>query len=313
MERLRERGGPRALGGGASCASCGSMRSRTGRAGSASGSRPAVSRSREAGRPVMDVRSVGEVRRVSRTTGVERSVRAVPVVRGRAEPERQRERTAWIGRVVDPSLLRREPGARRDAGRRDRERERVRRRTQAERMREVLELLAKLRVVSYRSVVDAAFDGHPHTARRGIGALEQQGLIERRSVKPIGSKRNGDAESFQVLALTAKGAGVCERNRREAGEAGRPGLVGLRAAARARARRGGLGPRPLGAGAGGGVRRRGARRAHGGGAEGRPGPGGGSGRRGTGVPVGRRGSARRRRWGCRRWMARSTCRTRWWR
>ena len=168
----------------------------------------------------MDARSVGEVRRVSRTTGVERSVRATPIVRGREEPERQRERTAWIGRVVDPSLLRREPGARRDAGRRDRERERVRRRSQSERMREVLELLAKLRVVSYRSVVDAAFDGHPHTARRGIGALEGQGLIERRSVRPIGSKRNGDAKTFQVLALTAKGAEVCERNRREAGEPG---------------------------------------------------------------------------------------------
>ena len=167
----------------------------------------------------MDTPSVGEVRRVSRT-GVERSVRATPLVRGRETPERQRERTAWIGRVVDPSLLRREPGARRDAGRRDRERERVRRRSQGERMREVLELLANLRVVSYRSVVDAAFDGHPHTARRGIGALEEQGLIERRSVRPIGSKRNGAAKSFQVLALTAKGAEVCERRRREAGEPG---------------------------------------------------------------------------------------------
>ena len=167
----------------------------------------------------MDTPSVGEVRGVSRT-GVERSVRATPLVRGRETPERQRERTAWIGRVVDPSLLRWEPGARRDAGRRDRERERVRRRSQGERMREVLELLANLRVVSYRSVVDAAFDGHPHTARRGIGALEEQGLIERRSVRPIGSKRNGAAKSFQVLALTAKGAEVCERRRREAGEPG---------------------------------------------------------------------------------------------
>ncbi len=167
----------------------------------------------------MDARSVGEVRRVSRT-GVERSVRATPIVRDLEDPERRRERTAWIGRVVDPSLLRREPGARRDAGRRDRDRERVRRRSQAERMREVVELLAQLRVVSYRSVVDAAFDGHPHTARRGIGALEEQGLIERRSVKPIGSKRNGPAKAFQVLALTEKGAEACERQRREAGEPG---------------------------------------------------------------------------------------------
>ena len=171
----------------------------------------------------MDALSLGEVRRVSRTTGVERSVRATPLVRGGRErerqPERQRERTAWIGRVVDPSLLRREPGARRDAGRRDRERERIRRRSQAERMCEVLALLAKLRVVSYRSVVDAAFDGHPHTARRGIGALEEQGLIERRAVRPIGSKRNGDAKTFQVLALTAKGAEAAARQRRESGEA----------------------------------------------------------------------------------------------
>ena len=167
----------------------------------------------------MDAPSAGEVRRVSRT-GVERSVRATPLVRDRAKPERRRERTAWIGRVVDPSLLRREPGARRDAGRRDREREAVRRRSQAERMREVLELLAKLRVVSYRSVVDAAFDGHPHTARRGIGALEEQGLIERRSVRPIGSKPNGAAKTFQVLALTAQGAAACERKRREAGKPG---------------------------------------------------------------------------------------------
>ena len=167
----------------------------------------------------MDAPRVGEVRRVSRT-GVERSVRATPLLRDKAKPERQREGAAWIGRVVDPSLLRREPGARRDAGRRDREREAVRRRSQGERMREVLELLAQLRVVSYRSVVDTAFDGHPHTARRGIGALEEQGLIERRSVRPIGSKRNGAAKWFQVLALTAKGAEVCERMRREAGEPG---------------------------------------------------------------------------------------------
>ena len=167
----------------------------------------------------MDALSVDEVRRVSRT-GVERSVRATTIGRDREVPERQRERIAWIGRVVDPSLLRREPGARRDAGRRDREREQVRRRAQAERMREVLELLAQLRVVSYRSVADAAFDGHPHTARRGIGALEEQGLIERRSIKPIGSKRNGPAKSFQVLALTEKGAAACERQRREAGEPG---------------------------------------------------------------------------------------------
>ena len=88
----------------------------------------------------MDAPSVGEVRRVSRT-GVERSVRATPIVREREDPERRRERTAWIGRVVDPSLLRREPGARRDAGRRDRERERVRRCSQSERMREVVDLL----------------------------------------------------------------------------------------------------------------------------------------------------------------------------
>ena len=167
----------------------------------------------------MDAPSVGELRRVSRT-GVERSVRATPIVRDREGPERQRERTAWIGRVVDPSLLRREPGARRDAGRRDRERERVRWRSQAERMREVVELLGQLRVVSYRSVVDAAFDGHPHTARRGIGALEEQGLIERRSVRPIGSKRKSNAKSFQALALTEKGAEACERQRREAGEPG---------------------------------------------------------------------------------------------
>ena len=167
----------------------------------------------------MDAPRVGEVRRVSQT-GVERSVRATALVRDREEPERERERTAWIGWVVDPSLLRREPGARRDAGRRDREREQVRRRSQGARMCEVLELLAKLRVVSYRSVVDAAFDGHPHTARRGIGALEEQGLIERRSVRPIGSKPNGAAKSFQVLALTAKGAEVCDRKRREAGKPG---------------------------------------------------------------------------------------------
>ena len=167
----------------------------------------------------MDARSRGEVRRVSRT-GVERSVREVPLVPAGTERERQRGQTAWVGRVVDPALLRREPGARRDAGRRDRERERVRRRSQSERMREVLELLANLRVVSYRSVVDAAFDGHPHTARRGIGALEEQGLIERRAVKPIGSRRTSSAKPFQVLALTTKGAGVCERNRGEAGRAG---------------------------------------------------------------------------------------------
>ncbi len=50
--------------------------------------------------------------------------------------------------------------------------------------------------------------------------MRSRGLIERRSVRPIGSKRNGAAKTFQVLALTEKGAEACERQRREAGEPG---------------------------------------------------------------------------------------------
>ena len=138
---------------------------------------------------------------------------------GRETGERAPE-ARWVGRLVDVEQLR----ARRQrahTGRRDRARGREDSRSQVERLEAVLDLLADLRVVSFRNLQEQAFSGHPYAARRGVGALVDQGLIEVREVEPVGrAKAKGKGSGgrgFKVAALTEAGARAVRARRRRKG------------------------------------------------------------------------------------------------
>ncbi|MCY4506449.1 MAG: hypothetical protein OXG35_05760 [Acidobacteria bacterium] len=136
---------------------------------------------------------------------------------GRETGERAPE-ARWVGRLVDVEQLR----ARRErshTGRRDRTRGREESRSQAERLEAVLDLLADLRVVSFRNLQEQAFAGHPYAARRGVRALVDQGLVEVREIEPAG-RAKGKASGhrgFKVAALTEAGARAVRARRRRKG------------------------------------------------------------------------------------------------
>ena len=138
----------------------------------------------------------------------------VEVAREPGEPAR------WVGRYLDVADLRRQR-ARVHSGRRDRERARGPRRLQADRLWDALELLADLRVVSYRNVQEECFDGHGFTAGRGIRHLLSEGLVEVRTVQPRRARPGSEGRGFKVLALTAAGAARVEARRRARGGGGR--------------------------------------------------------------------------------------------
>ena len=135
---------------------------------------------------------------------------------GRDAGERAPE-ARWVGRLVDVEQLR----ARRErshTGRRDRGRDREDSRSQAERLEAVLDLLADLRVVSFRNLQEQAFSGHPYAARRGVRALVDQGLVEVREIEPAGRvKGKGSGRGFKVAALTEAGARAVRARRRRKG------------------------------------------------------------------------------------------------
>ena len=137
------------------------------------------------------------------------------VVEVAREPER-RESARWVGRYLDVADLRRQR-ARVHSGRRDRERARGRWRPQADRLWDALELLADLRVVSYRNVQEECFDGHGFTAGRGVRHLLSEGLVEVRVVQPRRSRPGSEGRGFKVLALTEAGAARVEARRSSRG------------------------------------------------------------------------------------------------
>ena len=98
----------------------------------------------------------------------------------------------------------REPGERQRGDRRERDRSRERR-SFDQRLHAALVDVSVHRVAAYRDVVDAQFDGHPYTARRGIDQLKRGGLLQEREVAgPQGG-------SFKVLVVTKGGARVAEK------------------------------------------------------------------------------------------------------
>ena len=132
----------------------------------------------------------------------------------RPEPAR------WVGRYLDVADLRRQR-ARVHSGRRDRERARGPRRLQADRLWDALELLADLRVVSYRNVQEECFDGHGYAAGRGIRHLLSEGHVEVRTVQPRRARPGPEGRGFKVLALTTAGAERVAARRRARGSGGR--------------------------------------------------------------------------------------------
>ncbi len=122
----------------------------------------------------------------------------------------------WVGRFLDVGEL----GARRErahSGRRDRDRRRLPRRSQADRMWDALELLGDFRVVSYRDVQHECFDGHAFTAGRGVRDLLSEGLVEVHTVQPRRTRRGSRGHGFKVLALTRTGAARVRQRRRARG------------------------------------------------------------------------------------------------
>ena len=118
----------------------------------------------------------------------------------------RRDRGArWVGRYVDVGDL----GGRRErahAGRRDRDRRQLARRSQADRQWDALELLGDLRVVSYRDIQRECFDGHAFTAGRAVRHLLSEGLVEVHAAQPRRARQGSPGHGFKVLALTAAGA-----------------------------------------------------------------------------------------------------------
>ena len=132
------------------------------------------------------------------------------------EPGERREPARWVGRYLDVADLRRQR-ARVHSGRRDRERARGPRRLQADRLWDALELLADLRVVSYRNLQEECFDGHGYTAGRGIRHLLSEGHVEVRTVQPRRARPGPEGRGFKVLALTEAGAARVEARRHSRG------------------------------------------------------------------------------------------------
>ena len=131
------------------------------------------------------------------------------------DPDRDRS-ARWVGRFLDVGELRSQR-ARAHSGRRDRERRDLPRRSQAERIWDALELLADLRVVSYRNVQEECFDGHAFTAGKGIRHLVAQKLVEMRAVQPRRARPGSGGRGFKVLALTPAGAARVRGRRRARG------------------------------------------------------------------------------------------------
>ena len=135
----------------------------------------------------------------------------------------------WVGRFLDVGQL----GGRRErahAGRRDRDRRQLERRSQADRQWDALELLGDFRVVSYRDIQCECFDGHAFTAGRAVRQLQSEGLVEIHSVQPRRARRDRPSHGFKVLALTAAGAARVRERRSARGCERRvwQGLVKLR-------------------------------------------------------------------------------------
>ena len=122
----------------------------------------------------------------------------------------------WVGRFLDVGELRGQR-ARAHSGRRDRVRDRLARRSQAERLWDALELLGDLRVVSYRNVQEECFDGHGFTAGRGVRQLLSEGLIQVRAVQPRRARAGSPGRGFKVLSLSAAGAERVRGRRRARG------------------------------------------------------------------------------------------------
>ena len=122
----------------------------------------------------------------------------------------------WVGRFLDVGEL----GGRRErthSGRRDRDRRQLSRRSQADRIRDALELLGDFRVVSYRDVQRECFDGHAFTAGRAVRDLLSERLVEVHTVQPRRARRVSRGHGFKVLALTAAGAARVRERRRARG------------------------------------------------------------------------------------------------
>ncbi len=122
----------------------------------------------------------------------------------------------WVGRFLDVGEL---GGGRERAhsGRRDRDRRRLSRRSQADRQWDALELLGDFRVVSYRDIQRECFDGHAFTAGRAVRHLLSERLVEVHVVQPRRARRGSPGHRFKVLALTAAGAERVRRRRRARG------------------------------------------------------------------------------------------------
>ncbi len=130
-------------------------------------------------------------------------------------PERDRG-ARWVGRFLDVGEL----GARRErahSGRRDRDRRRLPRRSQGDRMWDALELLGDFRVVSYRDIQRECFDGHAFTAGRAVRDLLSERLVEVHTVQPRRARQGSRGHGFKVLALTAVGAARVRERRRARG------------------------------------------------------------------------------------------------
>ena len=122
----------------------------------------------------------------------------------------------WVGRFLDAGELR---GRRERAhsGRRDRDRRQLPRRSQADRIWDALELLGDFRVVSYRDIQQACFDGHAYTAGRAVRHLLSERLVEVHGVQPRRARPGSRGRGFKVLALTAAGAARVRGRRRARG------------------------------------------------------------------------------------------------
>ena len=124
--------------------------------------------------------------------------------RGRGEGARALRPAVDFARPQTEGPHLREPGERQRGDRRERDRSRERR-SFDQRLHAALVDVSVHRVAAYRDVVDAQFDGHPYTARRGIDQLKRGGLLQEREVAgPQGG-------SFKVLVATKGGARVAEK------------------------------------------------------------------------------------------------------
>ena len=120
------------------------------------------------------------------------------------------------GRFLDAGEL----GGRRErahSGRRDRDRRQLTRRSQADRIWDALELLGDFRIVSYRDVQRACFEGHAFTAGRAVRHLLSERFVEVHDVQPRRARRGSRGRGFKVLALTAAGAARVRERRRARG------------------------------------------------------------------------------------------------